>query len=995
MKNKRILNLAIASALGLFAPAAVQAFGLGKIELQSALNEPLKAEIPVTALKAGEAGNLAVRLASSSEFEKAGLDRNFILTDFSFEVVKQSASDVVIKVTSTKTVREPLLELLLTATTGKGRLIREYTILLDPPKHVLTKPTAAKTTSTKPQTPEAPKAVISEANVQPVIDSTSQTAPRTTETNQYGVTTNNDTLWNIAQKLLPADVSMNQMMLALLEVNPHAFQNNNINGLNTGQLITIPTLEQINKLTAAQAISAVQSQNDLWKNRNRSKPAAPVVTTKQQAVSAQTKSNSESTELSSAQTDAAVDANAKLSLVTPTDNDDTASDDSEAQFGNRQLTKLTEQLTLAQETIEAQAQQNIDFQSRMDAMEEQLETMRRLIALKDADLARLQSVLEDDQAQEVGLEEQVVDAVETTAENVAEFVEQQNSDESQESIAPVETGTAQEVESAPQAEADLLSPAVDGVAAAATELLGVDEATAKNFSGEVMQFIDKNKLPVSLAGVLLLVVLLLLFRRKSTTEDEPNEDATEKEIEVVAPVLENDIEETAEQEIEAVVDTVETNTSATVADVSVKTAQDLVEQADVFVGYADYAQARTALEQARFIEPNDRDIAAKLLFVLFKQDQVASFINVVEDVEFDKTSPQWFDIVQWGRSIAPEHELFSVEAEGANEIYKPQQQEPESVEEVVIDPASVELDDELENFTAADAETELSEELNEEPVQEDNESSESDNGLTFEMPEEPLDKDTTESVTEAEEAVMDDGLAFELSDDLESTSESVEITEPELEQDDDDTNTLAFEMPEEQAAESEVNAEFEEALDTPDLDFSDTDLATDIDEQDSLTVEDAAQEEIADDELSFDLDTESSDDALDLPLGDIDDELEAEAALVEIEPNEEELDLGEDFNLDDELAIDESLALELDKAEQELAADNDQTSDFTTEDTPADLEFDLGGFDDIDEAETKLDLADAYIDMGDPDGARYILEEVLADGSDEQKTRAQSLLDSI
>lgn len=994
MKNKRVLNLAVASALGLLAPATVQAFGLGKIELQSVLNEPLKAEIPVTALKAGEAGDLAVRLASSSEFEKAGLDRNFIVTDFSFEVVKQSASDVVIKVTSTKAVREPLLDLLLTATTGKGRLIREYTILLDPPKHVFTKPSLPKATQAKPQVIEAsePSFKSTTENVQPVIAPTQQVQPRAAQADQYGVTTNNDTLWHIAKKVIPAGVSMNQMMLALLEENPHAFQNDNINGLKTGQLITIPSLDKINRLTAAEAISAVQLQNQSWKNRNQSKIAAPAVTTTEQASTIESDSSLEQPDMLTEPANDALADDAKLSLVTPVDSDDITNDDAEAQFGNKQLTKLTEQLTLAQETIEAQAQQNIDFQSRMDAMEEQLETMRRIIALKDADLARLQSVLEDEQAQQAGLEEQVINTVEEAVDNVAGLVDQkiEQNGEQQESIPAgepeaAETNIAEEVEPASQEQTELVSPTVDGVAAAATELLGVDNETAQDLSATAMEFVDKNKLPVSLAGVLLLVVLLLLLRRKSNNEDEQTDDVTEQIIDVAAPVSESEVEESTEVAVTTIASTSEAD-SPVVEDVSVKTAQDLVEQADVFVGYADYAQARTSLEQARFIEPDDRDIAAKLLFVLYKQGQVASFINVVEDVEFDKTTPQWFDIVQWGRSLAPEHELFSLEAD---EIYNKQQSEPEAVNDVVIVPESVEDDDELENFTVADTDSET--ESNTELTDESNEVAELDTGLAFELPPESFETEQPEKV---EEMTTDDGLSFDLSDDLENNGETKTVSE--IAEEAIDNSGLAFEIDDAQLS---IEQERDDAFDVPKIDLPDIDLAVEINEQDSLTVEESATEEITADDLSFELDTESSKGDLDSPMDEVNDELDLEAPLASIDTKDQELKLADELELNDDLSIDESLALELDKAEQELTTDDQlddsQTNHFAAEEASADLEFDLGGFDDIDEAETKLDLADAYIDMGDPDGARNILEEVLTDGSDEQKTRAQNLLNSI
>jgi pilus assembly protein FimV len=425
MRNKRILNLAIASALGLLAPVSVHAFGLGKIQIDSALNEPFSAQIPVTALKSGEASNLQVRLASNEEFEKAGLERNFILTDFTFEIVKNSATDVVIKVTSTKSVREPLLDFLLTASAGNGRLIREYTVLLDPPTHVMAKPQTQQLLSS-PLTDS--DATIDETTVEQLAKPVTSIVSTQYDNNQYGVTTSTDTLWNIAKKVRPStDITMNQMMIALLNENTKAFSNQNINGLKKGYAITIPSATQISAISKQQANQAVREQNEQWKNRNRSvtpttAPAAVDSVNLNQSKASQTDQLNEQISSAVIGGNGTAETESKLSLVTPSQGEQ-ISDDANSELGDENLQTISEQLTYAQETIEAQAQQNIEIESRMAAMEEQLETMRRLISLKDADLARLQSLLEEEQQDDAGFEEQletVLDAAIEGKENIAE-----------------------------------------------------------------------------------------------------------------------------------------------------------------------------------------------------------------------------------------------------------------------------------------------------------------------------------------------------------------------------------------------------------------------------------------------------------------------------------------------------------------------------------------------------------------------------------------------
>lgn len=956
MRHKRILNLAIASALGLLAPVSVNAFGLGKIEINSALNEPFSAEIPVTALKFDEADNLQVRLASVAEFEKSGLERNFILTDFSFEVVQNSASDVVIKIASNKSVREPLLDFLLTATAGNGRLIREYTVLLDPPKHVLA----------KPQTTQ---------NLEPVVSDTRQTASPSApeaqrnnvvttpsyQSDQYGVTTSTDTLWNIAKKVRPNNaVSMNQMMVSLLNENPHAFRHNNINGLKTGEAITVPSLNDINKLSKAEATQIVKQQNQQWKNRN--KPAVvtqtevsePIETTVDTApffnedLSAGGSEQLGATDDSDSMNEAA--AESKLSLVTPSQGSETV-DDATSPLGNEQLEQLQEQLTFAQETIEAQAQQNIDIQSRMDAMEEQLETMRRLISLKDADLARLQDLLEEEQQDDPSINEQLESALDTTVENVNELVENaeevaqelgQNiqekaseleadvfaSDESTQAEAEAMqadklTSQAETSESQEQAQTDSSDSTVNTVINTVTDLTGYERESVEKTVEQATSFFEKNKIPLSVAGLLILVILLLLMRRKK--DDVAEEDETE------SPIVITEAVEDSEDDVEDITDS-ESTTASEVSEVNVKTAADLIEQADVFVGYADYAQARTSLEQARFIEPDNRDAVTKLLFVLYKQQQAEKFIQLIADAGLDESDEQWSEIAEWGSELAPDSELFS-SAETEVDEFEP---EPEAVEE------QEQLVDEPE---VAEAETIAFE---------------SDFGT--ETSEDSLDIDTTTldevETTEVQEEPQADGndsyLEFDVSDYQTDT------------QDD------SLEVGQDTSQEPDLTLDISES--------SEQDLTSDVD----LTTGFEASE-------LDDLNTSNENDEFDLDLN-----FSEQTETSELETNDLSLDDSLSFELDqldetNSVDSDDSLSLDTDlNTEAEL-----NSLDISTSTSSSELEFDLDNFDEIDEAETKLDLAVAYIDMGDPDGAKSILEEVIADGSDEQKSRAQELLDSL
>jgi pilus assembly protein FimV len=118
----------------LFLASDIWALGLGNIRLSSALNEPLRAEIELLSATPEELNNIKVQLASAETFERYGIDRPLFLTRLQFEVSKSGrAEGNVIRVSSVDPIREPFVTFLVEASWSRGRLLREYTLLLDPP----------------------------------------------------------------------------------------------------------------------------------------------------------------------------------------------------------------------------------------------------------------------------------------------------------------------------------------------------------------------------------------------------------------------------------------------------------------------------------------------------------------------------------------------------------------------------------------------------------------------------------------------------------------------------------------------------------------------------------------------------------------------------------------------------------------------------------------------------------------------------------------------
>ena len=303
------------------------ALGLGDIRLQSALNEPLRAEIDLLAAAPEELTNLTVQLASAETFERYGLDRPFFLVDMAFDVVASgTTSGNIIRVRTAAPVSEPFVTFLVEAVWSRGRLLREYTLLLDPPTFApppvtqstqsvtapsrstqsdagrIERPASATQPTTPPPASRPPPRVQAPVQSAPATPEPTQPPPETTPADEPAVPTESpaeydsrpqetfvtlpsgellvqrgDTLWSIAWQNRPdSSVTMSQMMMALFEANPEAFANN-INILSAGAKLKIPTADDVYRISRGDAQSAVQQQHAEWSGE--AIPATPALRT--------------------------------------------------------------------------------------------------------------------------------------------------------------------------------------------------------------------------------------------------------------------------------------------------------------------------------------------------------------------------------------------------------------------------------------------------------------------------------------------------------------------------------------------------------------------------------------------------------------------------------------------------------------------------------------------------------------------------------------------
>ena len=304
MARKRKLAAAVFS-LGCLHASTLMALGLGELELESFLNEPLKANVDLLNLDGLHEEQIRIRLATSEDFARLGVERLYFLTTIRFDVVTGGAGGPRILITSEEPVLEPYLDFILEARWPTGRLLREYTVLVDPPVYSET-PTVVSASERvyetegipAPDSAVEPAATGSKEPVglfpEGVQRGAGDTAVKTTGTRvdikdsslapgampqrnfnagtagspapgaRYMIS-RDDTLWNIANRAKPSGTSVHQEMLDIQRLNPDAFINGNINRIKAGYIIYLPAADDISSSDEPAAVAEVREQNAAWR----------------------------------------------------------------------------------------------------------------------------------------------------------------------------------------------------------------------------------------------------------------------------------------------------------------------------------------------------------------------------------------------------------------------------------------------------------------------------------------------------------------------------------------------------------------------------------------------------------------------------------------------------------------------------------------------------------------------------------------------------------
>jgi pilus assembly protein FimV len=247
-------------------PLIGQALQLGKIVVTSSQGQPLNAEIEMMLAPGEDASKLQTSLASKENYESQGIERLPIHNNISVELQKNERGLTVLKLKSTQPVPEPFLDLLIQVDSAKGRNYREYTVLLDPPETPIIQQEKIVAVDKKD-----PPLMNDKKDTKESIEKEVKISPKSLEKNKSSdfsaksITVKSaDTIYKIARENKIPGITTEQMVIGIFNLNELAFTNKNINGLEVGQKIILPTKDDFMNLSHAKAMAEIKIQSAQW-----------------------------------------------------------------------------------------------------------------------------------------------------------------------------------------------------------------------------------------------------------------------------------------------------------------------------------------------------------------------------------------------------------------------------------------------------------------------------------------------------------------------------------------------------------------------------------------------------------------------------------------------------------------------------------------------------------------------------------------------------------
>ncbi|OIR12437.1 hypothetical protein GALL_61360 [mine drainage metagenome] len=634
MHKSKLKQISLAVCLALM-PYSSFAAGLGKINVSSGLGEPLKAEVELLSVSPDELSTIVATIASEDAYAAQGIARLSIHNSIKIELSKNANGSPVLKLRSNQPISDPYLDMLIELDWASGRLLRDYTILLDPPGY---KQTVDQAVSTSAVSPAVSMPVISEslkndasANANNAKKSKiplqqAQVKPHESIDEQKLITKRGDTLISIAKKTQVDGVGLDQMLVGLYESNKDAFISSNMNRLKVGKIIKVPTRESLVSIDAQQAKQSIKVHSSNW-NAYRNSLAAAVETTP--AMVENEHKQTSSGKITTAEDKAAPVKSGPQDVVRLSAGEkDLAKSNKEAGMAaDAKVIALQEEATAREKTLK-------EAQDRASALEKQIQDMQKLLALKSQAMLDLQK----------NAEIKTSSIVQADKANVASTPDTKSSEEAK----PV-------ADSMPKAVAEVKKPVEP------TKVQPVQPESPQvevSWLDSLMNAVDLTILGGA-SGVALLGAAWMFLRNKRRKDL----DSFERGILTSGGLRANTVFGNTTGSTSSA-DTSFLTDFAQSANGSMIDANDVdpIAEAEVYMAYGRDAQAEEILKDAISKEPKRYELHLKLLEMYASQRAASAFEAVAGELytTLGAEDPTWIKIAEMGATFEPDNPLYKV-----------------------------------------------------------------------------------------------------------------------------------------------------------------------------------------------------------------------------------------------------------------------------------------------------------------------------------------------
>jgi pilus assembly protein FimV len=668
----------------MFSTATV-AVGMGGINVSSGLGERLKADIDLVAVAKAEKASLVARLASPDSYKNAGVEYPFN-NKFRFEIANHADGEPYLKVTSDQPVNDPFVVMMVELNWASGRLVREYTFLLDPPNFVADQPATTPVQAVAPVAQAAPVEAVVPVEVAPVesaaaavepvapvaavvepaapapvqakpkpipppvagkfdIAGAKQTAPvkataKAVAADTY-VVQRGDSLAKIAADEVQSSVSLERTLVALYRANANQFDNQNMNRIGVGKTLHLPSEKEIASVTQADAITEIRAQAEDW-NAYRQKLAGAATTSTQSQATQQVATG----KINSSVADKAPVVKQTAAEVLKLSKGESPGDKAASGAGGK-VASAQEKKNAAKEEAIANAKALKEGQARAALLDKNLKDAEKLAKLK------LEAATLAQKKAPVVNEAQVAATSAVVASNVTKPAA--DSMPKPKAVKPV-------VKTEPKPEPSLLDTVMSeptylaGGAAGLLGLLGLGWFAKRRKKAQA--FVDATGSFPDLGSTSTRMVAAV----------PPSPDTGDFTQEVSPPT------QSEEQPFEEV---------------------DPISEAELFLNFGRDGQAEEILKEALNNTPNNHQIHLKLLGIYAKRKDLASFENIARQLQDSGDAVAFTQAAEMGREIDPRNTLYggseALEDAGSATMQAPAFGVPKAVE-VVSKPAEVDFD---------------------------------------------------------------------------------------------------------------------------------------------------------------------------------------------------------------------------------------------------------------------------------------------------------------